>query len=69
MTIVTVTGASGYVASELVRLLLHKGYHVKATVRSLQNKDKVCIAQFGRLVPHVGDRPPPRIQDLGLGRR
>ncbi|KAK4424943.1 Tetraketide alpha-pyrone reductase 1 [Sesamum alatum] len=32
-----VTGASGYVASWLVKLLLHRGYTVKATVRHLSD--------------------------------
>ena len=31
--VVCVTGASGYIASWLVKLLLHQGYTVKATVR------------------------------------
>lgn len=31
--VVCVTGASGYIASWLVKLLLHRGYTVKATVR------------------------------------
>jgi len=34
---VLVTGASGYVASELVRQLIGKGYAVRGTVRSLHN--------------------------------
>lgn len=33
--VVCVTGASGYIASWLVKLLLARGYTVKATVRSL----------------------------------
>lgn len=31
--VVCVTGASGYIASWLVKLLLHRGYTVRATVR------------------------------------
>jgi len=31
--VVCVTGASGYIASWLVKLLLERGYTVKATVR------------------------------------
>lgn len=31
--VVCVTGGSGYIASWLVKLLLHRGYTVKATVR------------------------------------
>lgn len=36
-----VTGASGYVATELIKQLLSKGYNVRGTVRSLASKDKV----------------------------
>ncbi|KAK4488610.1 hypothetical protein RD792_004377 [Penstemon davidsonii] len=39
--VVCVTGASGYVASWLVKLLLDHGYTVKATVRSLSDPSKV----------------------------
>lgn len=35
------TGASGYIASHLVRLLLSKGYRVRGTVRSLKNEKKL----------------------------
>ncbi|KAM7472535.1 hypothetical protein LguiA_010718 [Lonicera macranthoides] len=35
-----VTGASGYVASWLVKLLLHHGYTIKATVRTLDDPRK-----------------------------
>jgi len=35
--VVCVTGASGYIASWLVRFLLHRGYTVKATVRDPSN--------------------------------
>ncbi|XP_057810812.1 phenylacetaldehyde reductase-like isoform X2 [Salvia miltiorrhiza] len=38
--VVCVTGASGYVASWLVKLLLHRGYTVKATVRNLSDPSK-----------------------------
>lgn len=34
---VCVTGASGYIASWIVKLLLDRGYTVNATVRSLSN--------------------------------
>lgn len=37
---VCVTGASGYIASWLVKLLLLRGYTVKATVRSLHDPSK-----------------------------
>ncbi|GFP92398.1 tetraketide alpha-pyrone reductase 1 [Phtheirospermum japonicum] len=39
--VVCVTGASGYIASWLVKLLLHRGYSVKATVRNLSDPKKV----------------------------
>ncbi|XP_039127368.1 phenylacetaldehyde reductase-like [Dioscorea cayenensis subsp. rotundata] len=38
--VVCVTGASGYIASWLVKLLLQKGYTVKATVRDLGDPKK-----------------------------
>ena len=37
---VCVTGAGGYVATELVKQLLENGFHVKGTVRSLKQKEK-----------------------------
>lgn len=42
---VCVTGASGYIAAVLVSQLLQKGYHVKGTVRSLADQDKVAALQ------------------------
>ncbi|KAJ0849045.1 putative cinnamyl-alcohol dehydrogenase [Helianthus annuus] len=38
--VVCVTGASGYIASWMVKLLLHRGYTVKATVRDLNDPKK-----------------------------
>eukprot|EP00252_Welwitschia_mirabilis_P020510 TRINITY_DN504_c0_g1_i10.p1 TRINITY_DN504_c0_g1~~TRINITY_DN504_c0_g1_i10.p1 ORF type:complete len:112 (+),score=4.16 TRINITY_DN504_c0_g1_i10:202-537(+) len=38
---VCVTGASGYIASNLVSLLLRSGYSVNATVRDPENPSKV----------------------------
>ncbi|KAJ0714408.1 putative NAD-dependent epimerase/dehydratase, NAD(P)-binding domain superfamily [Helianthus annuus] len=38
--VVCVTGASGYIASWMVKLLLHHGYTVKATVRDLNDPKK-----------------------------
>ncbi|KAM6584307.1 hypothetical protein CsatB_011309 [Cannabis sativa] len=38
--VVSVTGASGYIASCLVKLLLHHGYTVKASVRDLSDPKK-----------------------------
>ncbi|XP_075476270.1 phenylacetaldehyde reductase-like isoform X2 [Primulina tabacum] len=40
--VVCVTGASGYIASWLVKLLLQRGYTVKATVTNLSDKNKVA---------------------------
>ncbi|XP_019151046.1 PREDICTED: cinnamoyl-CoA reductase 1-like isoform X1 [Ipomoea nil] len=39
--VVCVTGASGFIASWLVKLLLHRGYTVHATVRCLKDPNKV----------------------------
>ncbi|KAL0429501.1 UNVERIFIED_CONTAM: Tetraketide alpha-pyrone reductase 1 [Sesamum radiatum] len=39
--VVCVTGASGFIASWLVKLLLERGYTVKATVRNLNDPKKV----------------------------
>ncbi|XP_019151103.1 PREDICTED: cinnamoyl-CoA reductase 1-like [Ipomoea nil] len=39
--VVCVTGASGFIASWLVKVLLHRGYTVHATVRSLKDPNKV----------------------------
>ncbi|XP_059649138.1 phenylacetaldehyde reductase-like isoform X2 [Cornus florida] len=40
--VVCVTGASGYIASWLVKLLLERGYTVNATVRSLNESKKTA---------------------------
>jgi len=37
---ILVTGATGYLASHIIKLLLEQGHHVRGTVRSLKNKDK-----------------------------
>ena len=58
---VVVTGATGFVASQLIKQLLEKGYTVRGTVRSLQNKDKVQHleklgqAMAGHLTLHEAD--------------
>lgn len=35
-----VSGASGYIGTELVKQLLEKGYNVRGTVRSTSNTEK-----------------------------
>ena len=47
-----VTGASGYVATEVVKQLLEKGYDVRATVRSISAKEKVQhLELLGKALP------------------
>ncbi|KAI5009259.1 hypothetical protein ZWY2020_010372 [Hordeum vulgare] len=43
--VVCVTGASGYIASWLVKLLLHRGYTVRATVRDTADPKKTLHLQ------------------------
>ncbi len=52
-TPILVTGATGYVASHLIKLLLEKCYKVRGTVRSLANKDKYKFLYD--LVPEKND--------------
>ena len=40
--VVLVTGASGYIATWVVKRLLEAGYRVRGTVRSLENEKKVA---------------------------
>lgn len=40
--LILVTGASGYIATHIVKQLLDKGYRVRGTVRSLKNEKKVA---------------------------
>lgn len=40
--LILVTGASGFIATHIVKLLLEKGYRVRGTVRSLKNEKKVA---------------------------
>ena len=52
-----VTGASGFVASEIVKQLLNKGWNVRGTVRSLSKKDKVQHLQaLGEVSSYAGYR-------------
>lgn len=49
---VLVTGASGFVATELIRQLLVKGYNVRGTVRSLADAGKVeHLQRLGEALP------------------
>lgn len=41
MSLVLVTGASGFIASHIIKQLQEQGYQVRGTVRSLQDEDKV----------------------------
>lgn len=42
--IVLVTGASGFIATHIIKQLLEQGrYHVRGTVRSLKKEQKVLI--------------------------
>jgi nucleoside-diphosphate-sugar epimerase len=53
---VCVTGASGYIASWLVKLLLQRGYTVRATVRDpckYSPKSLVSLFQFPNVFIHV----------------
>ena len=44
---VLVTGASGYIASHLIKILLEdEKFRVRGTVRSKKNKEKVCSSWF-----------------------
>ena len=47
-----VTGASGYVATEVVKQLLENGYDVRATVRSVSAKEKIKhLELLGQALP------------------
>ncbi|KAG0568830.1 hypothetical protein KC19_6G047900 [Ceratodon purpureus] len=49
---VCVTGASGFIASWIVKMLLEKGYNVKGTVRNLESEN----AKFLRELPGASER-------------
>ena len=68
--IVLVTGASGFVATHLIKLLLEQGrYHVRGTVRSKKKEEKVLFYDKARTgvtmmrvhqsVCHYSSAPPP----------
>ena len=50
--VAVVTGASGFIATQVVKQLLEKGYEVRATVRSAAAKDKVqALLDLGEAFP------------------
>ena len=51
---VLVTGATGFIASHCIRLLLEEGYTVRGTVRNL--KDAKRVAPLYQLSPKAKDR-------------
>jgi hypothetical protein len=55
---VCVTGAGGYIASWLVKLLLSRGYAVHATVRDPRKRPVPSSLVCLRLSAHTGRRPP-----------
>ncbi|BDA42589.1 probable dihydroflavonol 4-reductase [Coccomyxa sp. Obi] len=67
-----VTGATGYVATELVKQLLEKGYIVRGTLRSLASKEKYShLLDLGKALPgkltlHEADQHILRNQDHPL---
>lgn len=51
MTVVLVTGASGYIASYVTKLLQEEGWKVRGTVRNLENEETVKFLK--NLVPEA----------------
>ncbi len=50
--IAVVTGAGGFLDTELIKQLLEKGYTVRGSVRSLSNADKVQhLIKLGSALP------------------
>lgn len=45
------TGASGYIASFIIKLLQEQGWKVRGTVRSLENEE--VVKQLKELVPEA----------------
>ncbi len=53
--LVLVTGASGYIATHLIKNLLKEGvYRVRGTVRNLQATEKVKISHRREIVYNIG---------------
>ena len=51
---VLVSGASGYIASHVIRELLQRDYHVVGTVRSVANQAKYeFLYQFSNAKEHL----------------
>ncbi|ESO91430.1 hypothetical protein LOTGIDRAFT_153873 [Lottia gigantea] len=50
-SVVLVTGASGFIASHIVKLLQEEDFRVRGTVRSLTNEDK--LKRLNSLCPHA----------------
>eukprot|EP00162_Nutomonas_longa_P000214 comp10260_c0_seq1/m.12338 comp10260_c0_seq1/g.12338 ORF comp10260_c0_seq1/g.12338 comp10260_c0_seq1/m.12338 type:complete len:371 (-) comp10260_c0_seq1:53-1165(-) len=59
---VLVTGAEGYIAGHLIKLLIQKGFKVLGTVRSLRNELK--HAHLMKLVPEIQESNPT-VLELG----
>ena len=52
---VVVTGATGFIAHELIKELLARGYDVHGTVRSLKNVQKLAVLRsLGESLPGPG---------------
>ena len=58
---VLVTGASGYIASRLTKVLLEDGrFRVRGTVRSKKKKEKVLEIKFWLPTPHASSHSSSR---------
>ena len=55
MSLVLVTGASGFIAKHTIRKLLEDGYHVRGTVR---NGGFFFIANYGTMLQFTVANPP-----------
>jgi nucleoside-diphosphate-sugar epimerase len=42
---ILVTGATGYISSYIIQILLKKGFKVRGSIRSLENKEKYVYLQ------------------------